>query len=199
MVPYHYHSTKADTVSAIHNKTSPQRPGDPRLTDRRWDFMEQCWLPPKSRPSMTEVLEFCKRELSDAMKAMVPELTPPTGVESMPSHGPPVGKPSVTTSVSLESELLSSGQLLPNGLPVTRMSGQSLTPVSGQPPMSRPPSGLPAMRLSGTPSNQAGPASRTLGGFSTTRLSGPPARMSNTKPLLSAQRGLDMPLKGKDR
>ena len=139
MVPYHYYNTTEDIVSAIHNKSIPQRPDDPHLTDRRWEFIKRCWSPFESRPSMTVVLDFCARELCGAMDVMDPGLTLPASIWSVPS-----------------------GRQL-----ATRVSSRSLAPVSGQPSVSLPPSKLPATWLSGTPS-LVDSASPTSGSFSTT-------------------------------
>ena len=61
-VPYHYYSRDMQIVAAIFRGETPARPDDPRVTDRRWGFIQRCWS--IQRPSSDEIVEFSTWELS---------------------------------------------------------------------------------------------------------------------------------------
>ncbi|KAF8550663.1 kinase-like protein, partial [Imleria badia] len=42
-IPYHYYPLDIRIVAAIFNEETPMRPDNPRVTDRRWGFIQRCW------------------------------------------------------------------------------------------------------------------------------------------------------------
>ena len=66
-VPYHYYFRDMQIVAAIFGGETPARPDDPRVTDRRWRFIQRCWSHSKiivHRPSSEEIVAYSTRELS---------------------------------------------------------------------------------------------------------------------------------------
>ena len=65
-VPYHYYSHDMRVLGAIFSRETPVRPNDPRITDRRWGFIQRCWSPFKiivQRPSSEEIVAFSTDDL----------------------------------------------------------------------------------------------------------------------------------------
>jgi hypothetical protein len=59
-----YYNVKKDYVvlSLVIKGKKPEPPKDSVLAPVHWQFMQQCWLPPTSRPSVGEIVAFVARE-----------------------------------------------------------------------------------------------------------------------------------------
>ena len=66
-VPYHHYSRDAQIIATLFRGETPARPDDPRITDRRWNFMQRCWSSFRDivqRPSSEEIVAFSTDDLS---------------------------------------------------------------------------------------------------------------------------------------
>ncbi|KAN0080140.1 Protein kinase-like domain containing protein [Tylopilus felleus] len=66
-VPYHHYSRDAQIIATLFRGETPARPDDPRVTDRRWNFMQRCWSSFRDivqRPSSEEIVAFSTDDLS---------------------------------------------------------------------------------------------------------------------------------------
>jgi len=64
VIPYHRLSNN-QVIGAIMRGEKPPRPEDPQISNRHWDFIQQCWVPVERRlcrPSANDACDFLQYE-----------------------------------------------------------------------------------------------------------------------------------------
>jgi len=64
-MPYHKLWHNNQVINAIARGEKPSLPEEPRISDRQWHFIQQCWLPFEerlSRPSADDAFNFLRYE-----------------------------------------------------------------------------------------------------------------------------------------